>query len=190
MLALDENTYADRLDRIRADMAALDLAGLLLFDPENMFWLTGYQSIGYFTFQAMLVRPGGKPVLISRIVNRDLALAHPTIGAFEAIVDTAEPIEVLADFLSATPVQGAAVGIETRSRYLSAHDFARLVARSDTTLHPRRRHHRSTPGGEDRGGNRAHEDGGTSRRERPQGGHRGRRPGPHRERRRGGHVPG
>ena len=136
VLALDEDTYANRLERIHADMAAIDLAALLLFDPENMFWLTGYQTIGYFTFQAMLVRPGGKPALISRIVNRDLALSHPTIGAFESIVDTAEPIEVLAGFLSAALTEGGTVGIETRSRYLSAHNFDNLKARSNTILAP------------------------------------------------------
>ena len=47
---------------MQAELAADGLAGALLFDPENIFWLTGYQTIGYFTFQALFV-PSEGPVV-------------------------------------------------------------------------------------------------------------------------------
>src|SRR5579872_4008243 len=77
--------YAAKRIRIQAELHRRGLAGALIFDPENIFWLTGYRSIGYFTFQALYIPVAGELVLISRIVNRALGRATPTIGAVVAI---------------------------------------------------------------------------------------------------------
>lgn len=127
MLAAPISVYQDRLERLQADLRDRGLAGTLIFDPENLFWLTGYQTIGYFTFHATYVGVDSRPVIIARIVNRDLALAHPTIGAFEPVVDTAEPVEVLSRFLKQA-AGDATIGVETTSRHLSVADHARLAA--------------------------------------------------------------
>lgn len=119
------SVYQDRLDRVQADLRQRGLAGALIFDPENLFWLTGYQTIGYFTFHATYIGANAGPVIIGRVVNRDLALAHPTISGFEPIIDTADPVEILTGFLE-TAAKGAAVGLETGGRYLSVADHARL----------------------------------------------------------------
>lgn len=127
MLCQPAETYAERLIRVQADIRDRGLQGVLLFDPENIFWLTGYQTIGYFTFQTLFVPPEGRPVVIGRIVNRDLALAHPTIGGFEPVEDTADHVEILAGFLAKLSPE-AAVGVETGSWYLKVADFERLRA--------------------------------------------------------------
>ena len=90
-----------------------------------MYWLTGYQTIGYFTFQAMFIPNAGKPVIVTRVVNRDLALALPTIADAVAVFDTQDHIEVLGAFLRDTVPTGR-IGIETTSRYLNVHDHSRL----------------------------------------------------------------
>ena len=54
-LAFAEAIYAERLELIQEDILARGLSVVILFDPENMYWLTGYQTIGYFTFQAMCI---------------------------------------------------------------------------------------------------------------------------------------
>lgn len=125
--------YAERLSRLQADIRQRGLAGVLLFDPENLFWLTGYQTIGYFTFHATWVGADSPPVVIARIVNRDLALACPTIAAFDAIIDTADPVATLAAFLDRT-AGSASVGIETASRYLTVADHRRLGASAHCSL--------------------------------------------------------
>ena len=126
ILAFQESTYVARLELIQAALTSEGLTGALLFDPENIFWLTGYQTIGYFTFQALYVPAEGQPVLIARVVNRELALAHPTIGAFEAVIDTADHIDVLTGFLNRTVPDGTSIGVETGSWYLTVSDFRRL----------------------------------------------------------------
>ncbi len=118
--------YQQRLAWLQGELSNRRLAGILLFDPENVFWLTGYQTIGYFTFHATYVGVEGPPTVIARVVNRDLALSYPTIGAFEAINDTADPVTVLHGFLVAH-VRDESIAIETTSRHLSVADHSRLV---------------------------------------------------------------
>ncbi len=128
ILPFADAVYADRLSVVQAELASGGGDGALLFNPENMFWLTGYQTIGYFTFQTMFVPREGKPVIIARVVNRDLALAHPTIADFEPIIDTADAIDVLAAYLAAHLPVDAVLGVETSSWYLTVRDYQRLEA--------------------------------------------------------------
>ena len=127
-LAFPEPVYANRLSMIQRDLVERDLVGAVLFDPENMYWLSGYQTIGYFTFQAMFVPPSGKPVIITRVVNRDMALALPTIADAIPVFDTEDHVDVLEAYLVEFAAAGQ-VGIETTSRYLNIHDYTRLADR-------------------------------------------------------------
>lgn len=127
LLPFEPDIYKRRLDLVQAELAARRLAGVLLFDPENTFWLTGYQTIGYFTFQTVFVPAQGRPVAISRMVNRSLALAHGVFGDFIAISDTEDPVEVLASWLARSVPAGQAIGVETGAWYLTVRDFRRLA---------------------------------------------------------------
>ena len=126
LLPFDVEVFRERLAFVQADLHQQGLGGVLLFDPENIYWLTGYQTIGYFTFQTLFIGRDGPPTVIGRIVNRDLAMAHQTIGGFEAVVDTADHIEVLAGFLERQGLGGEKLGLETGSRYFSVKDYLKL----------------------------------------------------------------
>ncbi|MEL7012891.1 MAG: Xaa-Pro peptidase family protein [Pseudomonadota bacterium] len=125
-LAFPQQIYADRLSVVQECLSQKGMSAALIFDPENMFWLTGYQTIGYFTFQAMVVPRSGKPTVVSRVVNRDMALALPTIADAISIFDTDDHVNVLVDHLSSTFPAGQ-IGLETTSRYLNIHDYTRLL---------------------------------------------------------------
>ncbi|MDP2086446.1 MAG: Xaa-Pro peptidase family protein [Gemmobacter sp.] len=134
LLPFDPSVYAERLVLVQGEMAERGVAGVLLFDPENTFWLTGYQTIGYFTFQAIFVPLNGRPVVISRTVNRALALAHGVFDDFIAISDTDDPIEVLAGYLARALKPGAPIGVETGAWYLTVRDYKRLASRVASEL--------------------------------------------------------
>lgn len=124
-LAFGEDVYASRIEQFQAAMKADGHDAVLIFDPENMFWLTGYQTIGYFTFQTMIVPRDGRPTIVTRIVNRDMAHAMPTISKAIGVLDTEDHIDVLARVLNATDAQS--IGFEATSRYLSVQDFQTLA---------------------------------------------------------------
>jgi Xaa-Pro dipeptidase len=134
ILPFAESVYGDRLSLVQADLRECGLIGGLLFNPENIYWLTGYQTIGYFAFHTMFVPLDGRPTVIAWVVNRDLALAHPTIGAFVSVMDNDDPICVLSGFLDRSANGGGAIGIETASWFLPIRDHARLAKASNRPL--------------------------------------------------------
>ncbi len=125
-LGFPAEDFQERIELIQADLKRRGLSGALIFDPENMYWLTGFQTIGYFTFQAMYIHTDRLPTVITRIVNRNMALALPTIGDVVAVQDTQDHCELLIAFLSAQPDRP--VGLNTVSRHLNVMDYRKLVA--------------------------------------------------------------
>jgi len=125
-LPFSEEEHRRRIAVVQRDLSTRSLNGALLFDPENTFWLTGYQSIGYFTFQCMYLPADGLPVLISRKVNAALSANNPLIATFVEIPDTADSVDVLVDWLGSTVGQGGRIGLETMAWYLTVHDYRRL----------------------------------------------------------------
>ena len=86
--AFPRDYYLDNLASMQADLREKNLACIAIFDPESIYWLTGYRSIGYFTFQCVLVLREGGPLMVSRRVNRAVALSNENIASFVGIEDT------------------------------------------------------------------------------------------------------
>jgi Xaa-Pro dipeptidase len=124
--AFPKDYYLGNLALIQADLQARDLACVAIFDPESIYWLTGYRSIGYFTFQCALVLRDGGPLLVSRRVNRAVALSNENITGFVAIEDTEDAVEVLARTLTERVASDRAIGVETSAWYLTVQAWKAL----------------------------------------------------------------
>lgn len=59
-----------RRERARQAMAERGLAALLVTSPENVYYLSGLDHQGYFAYQALLLPRDGKPLLITRAMER------------------------------------------------------------------------------------------------------------------------
>jgi Xaa-Pro dipeptidase len=125
-LAFPPSVYQANLALIQADMRERGLAAVALFDPESIYWLTGYRSIGYFTFQCIVVLPEGGPIMVSRQVNHAIALGNDNIAEFVAIDDNSDPIDILSGLLRTKVRANAAIGLETASTYLSVKSYKSL----------------------------------------------------------------
>ena len=62
--------YRDRLARVRRTMAERGLAGLILHSPENICYLSGFHTPGYYWLQFLVVPIEGDPVLVVRSLER------------------------------------------------------------------------------------------------------------------------
>ncbi len=124
-----------RMARARAKLAEAGLDGALLFDPENIFYLTGYQSIGYFTYQALYIPKRGGPILVSRAVNQFIGAITPTLARFVEVRDGHDPVEAT---LKAMSEHGAAgtIGLETSAWYLTVDLYEALKARAGVHFQP------------------------------------------------------
>src|SRR4051794_13812839 len=61
--------YAARLRKVRAAMEEMRLDALIASSPENICYLSGYESVGYFVQQALIVSLTDEPVLVVRALE-------------------------------------------------------------------------------------------------------------------------
>lgn len=53
--AFSADEYAQRIRRTRERLSRAGVDVMIVTGPENIFWLTGQQTPGYYTFQALLL---------------------------------------------------------------------------------------------------------------------------------------
>ena len=106
--------------RIKAAMAAMqknNLDGLLMFQQESMYYLTGYDTFGFCFFQCLYLGADGKLALLTR--SADLRQAQHTSIIQDIRIWTdeagAQPATQLRDMLQSLGARGKRLGIETNS---------------------------------------------------------------------------
>ena len=126
--------YADRLACTRAAMAARGVELLIVSDPSNMHWLTGYDGWSFYVHQAVVVPPHGNPIWFGR--GQDAAGAQRTawlpdadiVGYPDHYVQSTErhPMDFLAGELASRGLDRLPVGVEMDNYWFSAAAFASL----------------------------------------------------------------
>lgn len=58
--------YQQRLSKVRASMERKNIQTLIVHDPSNMAWLTGYDGWSFYTPQVVVVGPVGQPIWFGR----------------------------------------------------------------------------------------------------------------------------
>ena len=54
--------YEDRLRRVRGAMRQAGLDVLLVYHQEHMFYLAGYDQVGYWVYQVLIVPASNAPL--------------------------------------------------------------------------------------------------------------------------------
>jgi len=108
----EQREYLSRLERVQARLRAEALDGLLVFQPENVTWLTGFFTRGYGSFQMAIVPAEGEPTLICRDVE-EYYLDSTSVFSDRAMwTDSDDPVQVAARTIEARLGQRASLGIE------------------------------------------------------------------------------
>jgi Xaa-Pro dipeptidase len=100
---------------------------LVVTEPENIFWLSGRQTAGYFAFQALVLPVRGSPVLLVRQLELPGAAANTWLDDIVSYSDGDDPVEKLASLLVAAGY--ARPAMEFASWFLSHAAAGRIIAK-------------------------------------------------------------
>ncbi|HEX4211823.1 MAG TPA: Xaa-Pro peptidase family protein [Candidatus Dormibacteraeota bacterium] len=129
-LAFPVAEYRERLRTVQAGMEERGLEAALIFGAENLFHLTGYESIGYSSFQLALVPAGGEPRLLVRELERPSAERGTWMGgSVPSVEDGQDPIDALVELLRTSGLAGARLGVDRTSSILTVAEYLELAAR-------------------------------------------------------------
>jgi ectoine hydrolase len=134
-LRFSRQEYADRLAKTRRAMEAKGIDLLVVSDPSNMAWLTGYDGWSFYVHQAVIVPPTGEPVWFGRGqdaagAKRTAYLGHDNIvGYADHYVQSTErhPMDFLSEVLAARGWGKLSIGVEMDNYWFSAAAFASLT---------------------------------------------------------------
>ena len=127
-LAFSIEEYAARLAKVRAAMAKAGIEVLVVTDPSNMGWLTGYDGWSFYVHQAVIVPPEGEPLWFGRPqdVNGARLTSYLDPASMFSYPDNyvqnpdVHPYQVLAKVLIEKGLSGRRLGVEMDNYYFSA----------------------------------------------------------------------
>jgi len=129
-LHFSPDEFARREAALLSAMAEARLDGMLLFQQESMYWLTGYDTFGFCFFQCLVVRSDGGRALLTRSADLRQAKHTSTIGDVRIWKDAADanPALDLKALAAELGLEGKRLGVEYESYGLVASNGKRLEA--------------------------------------------------------------
>ena len=120
--------FQSRLTAARAGLTRAGLDALVACAPENLYYLSGYESTGHFAVQALIVPADGDPVLITRDLETPNVSASYVWPHHVVYKDHHEPLAVLARQLDGLGLGVKRIGLEKSHRFLTIDNLERLQA--------------------------------------------------------------
>ncbi|WP_120512325.1 ectoine hydrolase [Photobacterium salinisoli] len=113
--------YERRLGELRQRIAQRRLDAVVITDPENIMYLTDYQTTGYSFFQALVVPLEDEPFMITRAMEESNIFARTWIERTRPYPDTGDAIQMLVDALREFGLSRKRIGYERNSYFFPAY---------------------------------------------------------------------
>jgi len=116
--AFPADEFSGRLARLRDFMRMKRVDVCVVNSPENVAYLTGHATPGYYTYQALVVPIGGEPMLVlreSEVINAQETSYLEDLFPYSNGVD---PISVTAEAVRSSSKVSSRLGLEESSWYL------------------------------------------------------------------------
>ena len=113
--------YVRRLDALRERMSRRLLDAVVITDPENLMYLTDYQTTGYSFFQALVVPLDDEPFMVTRKLEESNVHARTWVELTRPYPDTGDAIQMLVESLREFGLVGKSVVYERNSYFFPAY---------------------------------------------------------------------
>lgn len=110
--------YDARMSRIRSALASRNLDAALFTGPENIFYLTGQQTPGYYTFQCLVVSRDDAPLFLLRQLELTNFLRNSFIEEYETYGDGVTPAGLVVETLKKKGLADRAIALEKGGWFL------------------------------------------------------------------------
>ncbi len=141
MIARDDMTfpfeeYERRIGELRERMQQRLLDAVVITDPENLMYLTDYQTTGYSFFQALVVPLEKEPFMITRKLEATNVHARTWVEITRPYPDTGDAIQMLLESLREFGLADKYVGYERNSYFFPAYhqDYIRTAFKNGKLL--------------------------------------------------------
>jgi Xaa-Pro aminopeptidase len=126
--------YQNRLDSVRTAMSERNLDALVIGDPSNMNWLTGFDAWSFYVPQVMVVLHDRAPIWMGRKMDAGAVSLTTWLGE-DSVMPYGEdyvqrvgvhPMEVVSENLRELSLNGKRIGYESDTYFFSPKSLACL----------------------------------------------------------------
>ncbi len=122
----------NRVARAREALAKQGIDIMIVTGPENIFYLTGQQTPGYYTYQALLLPVDAEPVFIVRQLEMNNLIANSYVSDLEIYQDNADPVDVTIKLIKSRGWSNKKIAIDERGWFLPISIYKALLANLGT----------------------------------------------------------
>jgi len=130
--AFAASEYAERVRRAKANMVEAGIDVMIVTGPENIFYLTGQQTPGYYTFQALVLPVEGEPMFVIRQLEYFNFIANTFISDASVYLDGDDPVGFLVAAIAQKGWSGRRIAIEKRGWFLPIAVYEALQSKLGT----------------------------------------------------------
>lgn len=132
--AFPKAEYDQRVARARKLLAAAGIDVMVVTGPENIFYLTGQQTPGYYTFQALVLPVEGEPAFVVRQLEYFNFISNTFITNAEVYQDGDQPVNFLVNVIKARGWASKRIAIDKRGWFLPVATYEALRDRLGAIL--------------------------------------------------------
>ncbi|MGA2784897.1 MAG: Xaa-Pro peptidase family protein [Candidatus Bathyarchaeia archaeon] len=125
-MAFPISEFKERLEKVRGYMKEAGMDTLLVNTPENIYYLIGHDTPGYYAYQCLIVTRDRDPVMVLRFTEGSSSKAQSWIDTFALVRDADDPLEKTVSILKDIKCDRGRIGIETHSWFLTVAHYERL----------------------------------------------------------------
>ena len=134
-----EKEFSERKSKVIKELKKQGLNALLMFKQESMYWLTGYDTVGFVFFQCLVLTANGDLVLLTRAPDLRQAQNTSIISNIKIWIDkdNSNPADELKNILYELNLEKSSLGVEYESYGLTGRNAIRLnnSLKNFATLH-------------------------------------------------------
>jgi Xaa-Pro dipeptidase len=119
--------YRRRYDVVTSAMKKEGIDVLLVRGPENICYLTGYETPGYYGYHCLVLPLGEQPVMVMRSFESLNVYEYTWLPGFTEIKDYQVPADVTADVLKKLKIGNAKIGVEKRGWFFNVFEYENLT---------------------------------------------------------------
>ena len=127
-LAFPQAEYDRRVAEVRQAMVDRQIDVLLIQTPENINYLTGYDTIGYSSYLCLALPADADPVLVIREMERGVAMSTTWLTSIAISGDTDDPVERTVDALTTRNLLLRRIAMEGTAPFVTPSTWLRLRA--------------------------------------------------------------
>ena len=118
--------YESRIRKVREGMEINGLDVLVIHSPENIYYLSGYQTPGYYWYQALVLPLNSEAIFIAPPHEAALIPEFSWVEDSRVYPDTSDWAQITGEILKELSLTRSSIGLETNSRFLTV-DFYQSI---------------------------------------------------------------